>query len=306
MPKEIFHEAYPFLQRDDLLSYEEIERLVRCFVGLGAKKIRITGGEPLLRRNLPVLIEKISRIDGVEDTALTTNGLLLSRFVNDLKDAGLNRITVSLDSMDDETFGIMNGMDIGTDKVLNGIEAALEAGFSSIKINVVVQKGTNESGVLDLVRYFKERDCIVRFIEYMDVGNCNQWDMSEVMASAELKTLIESEFPLLPVDAGYRGEVATRFRFEEGKGEVGFISSVTAPFCRDCTRARLSAEGKLYTCLFAGEGVGLKDPLREGATREQLMDLIGSVWSAREDRYSELRATQEEPENKVEMFHIGG
>jgi cyclic pyranopterin phosphate synthase len=309
MPQEIFNEGYPFLQRNDLLSYEEIEQLVQCFAGLGAKKIRITGGEPLLRRHLPVLIEKISKIDGVEDTALTTNGLLLGKFVQELKAAGLNRLTVSLDSMDDDTYGVMNGQGIGTHKILEGIESAMEAGFAPIKINVVVQKGTNEAGVLDLVRYFKDRNCIVRFIEYMDVGNCNQWDMSEVTPSAELKSIIESEFSLTPIEAGYRGEVATRFAFEEGAGEIGFISSVTAPFCGDCTRARLSADGKLYTCLFASEGVELKQPLRDGASSEQLMDIIRNAWTARSDRYSELRATQSadgSASNKVEMFHIGG
>ena len=309
MPKEVFHDGYPFLRRSELLSYEEIERLVRSFVGVGVRKIRITGGEPLLRRDLPVLVKKIADIDGIEDIALTTNGLLLDKFAHTLKDSGLRRITVSLDSMNDDTFGAMNGLGIGTEKVLAGIDAALEAGFAPVKINVVVQKGTNESEILDVVRYFKERKCIVRFIEYMDVGNCNHWEMAEVMPSAELRSLIETEFPLKAVDAEYRGEVATRYRFEEGDGEVGFISSVTAPFCGDCSRARISAEGTLYTCLFASNGVELKQPLRDGASKEEMMEIIRSVWSAREDRYSELRASNSKnglTSNKVEMFHIGG
>lgn len=305
MPAEVFGPDYAFLPRNELLSFEEIEWLARIFVGLGVQKLRITGGEPTLRRDLPELIGLLSRIGGVQDIAMTTNGLLLPRLAPDLKAAGLGRVTVSIDSLDPETFGRMNGLGTHPQKVLDGIEAALQAGLG-VKINTVVQRGVNDEHLRELWLALREL-APVRFIEFMDVGNHNGWNMESVLPSREVLARLSNsgtgaEFE--PVRADYRGEVAARYHDAQGH-EVGLISSVTAPFCGDCTRARLSAVGVLYTCLFAGQGTDLRAPLRSGATDAELQALVQSVWSARQDRYSEERG-EVTRESKVEMSHIGG
>ena len=309
MPQAVFHEGYSFLDRHELLSFEEIARLARIFVSLGVSKLRITGGEPLLRRELPLLTTMLSEISGVDDIALTTNGVLLPALAEQLREAGLHRVTVSLDTLDDAVFARMNGRGVSTRDVIAGIDAARVAGFSPIKVNAVVQRGVNDDGLLDLVAFCRERACTVRFIEYMDVGTMNQWRRDEVVPSAEIRARIHARWPLIAVDANYRGETAVRYAFADGHGEVGFISSVTQPFCGDCSRARLSADGTLYTCLFATAGTDLRGPLRAGATDEELARIIMGIWQARGDRYSELRAAQREQtstEPKVEMYHIGG
>jgi len=315
MPAEIFGEAYEFLPKDEILSFEEIARLASCFAALGVNKIRITGGEPLLRVDLPLLISMLSEIDGIEDLTLTTNGYLLPQQAQQLKGAGLERITVSLDALDDETFQKMNGRGFGTHRVLLGIQRAAEAGLFPIKINAVVQKGVNDHAVVDLARHFKSTGNIVRFIEYMDVGNRNGWQLDEVMRASEIIRRINEEMPIEPLEGGYRGEVATRYRYKDGEGEVGVISSVSAPFCGDCTRSRLSTDGSLYTCLFAANGVSLRDPLRAGATDDELKELISQIWGARKDRYSEERtelsqqpksSNQDTAPKKIEMYQIGG
>lgn len=309
MPAEIFGEAYEFLPKEEILSFEEIARLVRCFTKLGVNKIRITGGEPLLRVDLHLLVAMLSGIDGVEDLTLTTNGYLLPQQAQQLKDAGLKRLTVSLDALDDETFQKMNGRGFGTHRVLLGIQRAAEAGLSPIKINAVVQKGVNEHAVVDLARHFKGTGHIVRFIEYMDVGNRNGWKLDEVMPASEIVRRINDEMPLEPLEGGYRGEVASRYRYLDGEGEVGVISSVSEPFCGDCTRSRLSTDGAIYTCLFAANGVSLRDPMRAGASDDELKDLISQIWAARTDRYSQERAELSGLDNapkKIEMYQIGG
>ena len=309
MPAEIFGEAYEFLPKAEILRFEEIARLARCFVDLGVNKIRITGGEPLLRSDLHLLIAMLSGIDGVEDLTLTTNGYLLAQQAQQLKDAGLKRLTVSLDTLDDETFKKMNGRGFGTRRVLLGIERAAAAGLSPIKINAVVQKGVNDHAVVELARHFKGTGHIVRFIEYMDVGNRNGWKLDEVMPAREIIRRIDEEMPVEPVDSGYRGEVASRFRYRDGEGEVGVISSVSEPFCGDCTRSRLSTDGAVYTCLFATSGVSLRDPMRAGASDDELKDLISQIWGKRVDRYSQDRADmspQEQAPRKIEMYQIGG
>jgi GTP 3',8-cyclase len=309
MPREQFHESYRFLKSSQRLSFEEILRLTRLFVAKGVRKIRLTGGEPLLRANLADLIGDLTSIAGVEDVALTTNGILLARHAAELKAAGLNRITVSLDSLDPDIFARMSGGFGGIDDVLSGIEAAQRADLRPIKINAVVQRGVNDHTVLDLVERFRGTGVIVRFIEYMDVGNRNHWEADRVVPSRELAALINARWPIEPLERNYRGEVARRYAFTDGAGEVGFISSVTQAFCGDCSRARLSSDGALYTCLFAAQGTSLRDPLRAGATDDELSDLIGQVWSARQDRYSELRANLREASGdhtKVEMYYIGG
>lgn len=307
MPREIFGPDYAFLPREELLSFEEIERLSRLFVELGVQKLRITGGEPLLRRDLPVLIERLSRIEGVTDLAMTTNGLLLPRLAADLKAAGLRRVTVSLDSLDPETFGKMNGLGVQPEKVLAGIEAALQAGLG-VKINTVVQRGVNDQGLAELWAALRSK-AVVRFIEFMDVGNHNGWEMSQVVPSREvIARLAEAGQPLHPLDANYQGEVAARYADNQGF-EAGVISSVTAPFCGDCSRARLSAVGQLYTCLFATQGFDLRGPLRAGASDEDLLGLLGGIWRVRRDRYSEERgelSTDRQRAQKIEMSHIGG
>ncbi len=309
MPQEKFGEGYAFLPEDELLTFDEIVCLAKLIVGLGAKKIRITGGEPLLRKGLPDLIARLADIDGTDDLALTTNGLLLRSQAGALHDAGLDRLTVSLDSLDDEVFGRLNGRGVQVAHVLKGIDAAQAAGFGTIKINAVVQKGVNDEGAVALAEHFRGTGCIVRFIEYMDAGNRNHWGLSEVVPSKVLMERIHAKYPLRPVKQNYGGEVASRYAYEDGSGEIGFISSVTESFCGGCTRVRLSADGKLYTCLFASSGTDMKAPLRAGESSEALLDRLTSVWRAREDRYSELRAAmpeQERHQHKVEMYEIGG
>ena len=307
MPAEIFGERYRFLPKDDILTFEEISRLAQLFVDLGVRKIRLTGGEPLLRDQLEVLVEQLASIEGLEDLALTTNAYLLSKKAQTLKDAGLKRVTVSLHTLDDQVFGHMNGRGFGTGRVLEGIRAAEEAGLAPIKINVVVQKGVNEHTIVDLTRRVKDMGHILRFIEFMDVGNLNQWESDQVVTSQEIVGLIGREMPLEPVDKNYRSEVADRYRYADGKGEIGVISSVSSPFCGDCTRARISAEGKVYTCLFASKGNDLRGPLRAGASDADLTDIIKGIWARRADRYSEERASLSGSRTKkVEMYHIGG
>jgi len=309
MPKEQFHEHYKFLKPVERLSFEEIIRVTQLFVANGVKKIRLTGGEPLLRPNLSELIGELTSLNGVEDVALTTNGILLAKHAAELKASGLNRVTVSLDTLDPDVFAQMSGGFRGVEQVIEGIEAALLAGLSPIKINCVVQRGVNDHTVLDLIERFRDTGVIVRFIEYMDVGNRNHWSRERVVTSQELLTRINERWPARAAQENYHGEVAERYVFEDGKGEIGFISSVSEPFCGSCTRARLSSEGVLYTCLFATEGVDLRAPLRAGKTDDEIRDLIRSIWLARGDRYSELRAglrANEHPIKKIEMYYIGG
>jgi cyclic pyranopterin phosphate synthase len=309
MPRETYHERYRFLGSHERLSFDEIVRLARLFVQLGVRKLRLTGGEPLLRANLPDLIGDLTDIPGVEDVALTTNGVLLARYASELKAAGLQRVTVSLDSLDAQVFTRMSGGFGGLEEVLDGIEHARRAELTPIKINAVVQRGVNDHTVLDLVERFRGTGVIVRFIEYMDVGNRNHWRSDMVVPSKELVARIGERWPLEPVEPGYRGEVAQRYAFADGQGEVGFISSVSQPFCGDCTRARLSSDGVLYTCLFATHGTSLRDALRGGASDDQLLELMRGVWLGRTDRYSEQRASLRHAagdERKVEMFYIGG
>lgn len=305
MPKEIFNRGYRFLPRDDLLTFEEITRIARIFVDLGVRKIRLTGGEPLLRKGIEELLAMLAAIPGV-DLTLTTNGSLLARKAKELAAAGLRRVTVSLDSMDDTVFMAMNDVGFPVDKVLAGIEAAEQAGLVPIKINMVVKRGVNDDSIVDVARHFKGTGHIVRFIEYMDVGTTNGWRMDDVVPAAEIIQRIDAVFPLEPAEPNYRGEVADRWRYKDGTGEIGVIASVTRPFCRDCTRVRLSAEGKLYTCLFASSGTDLRRLLREGADDAELKALVTEVWSGRADRYSEIRSEATVGLPKVEMSYIGG
>ena len=309
MPAEIFGESYQFLPKDEILAFEEIHRLARIFSGLGVNKLRITGGEPLLRTELNVLIGLLSQIPGVEDLTLTTNGYLLNHQAARLKEAGLNRITVSLDTLDDDIFKTMNGRGFDTQRVLQGIQCASEVGLAPIKINAVVQRGVNDHTLVDLARHFKGTGHIVRFIEYMDVGNRNGWKLNQVVSAKEIVERIDAQMPLEPMESNYAGEVANRFRYKDGEGEIGVIASVTQPFCAACTRARISTDGRLFTCLFATQGVDLRTPLRNGANDEELQDQITRVWSRRTDRYSEERADLTAVQNstpKVEMYQIGG
>lgn len=305
MPRDVFGHDYRFMDRKELLTFEEIERVACAFAAHGVRKIRITGGEPLLRRDLEVLVERLAAIDGIDDLTLTTNGALLPQKAATLAAAGLTRVTVSLDSLDDETFRAMNDMDFPVSKVLAGIEAAAAAGLP-VKVNAVVKRGLNESSVLELARHFKGSGHVLRFIEYMDVGATNGWRLDDVVPAVEIVRIVDAELPLEPVEANYRGEVARRYRYRDGSGEIGVIASVTQPFCGDCTRARISAEGKLYTCLFAVKGHDLRTLLRTGATDEELHDAIGRVWTARSDRYSEIRSERTAGLKKVEMSYIGG
>ncbi|MEK9784534.1 MAG: GTP 3',8-cyclase MoaA [Gammaproteobacteria bacterium] len=311
MPREIFGPGYAFVPRKDLLTLEEIARLARIFAQIGMRKVRITGGEPLIRRNLEHLVEMVSAIDGVDDISLTTNGsMLTARRAIDLKAAGLRRLTVSLDALDDETFKKINDVDYPAIRVLDGIDNARAAGFNEIKVNAVIRRGLNEHAVMDLVEHFRGSGCIVRFIEYMDVGETNGWNLDDVLPAKQLVEQIHARFPLDPVDPNYRGEVAKRWRYRDGAGEVGFITSVTESFCGDCSRARLSAVGQIYTCLFASEGHDLRELLRSGADDDALLSRVRSIWSARDDRYSELRGLNVpipgSGRGKVEMSHIGG
>ncbi len=307
MPAEIYGDRYEFLPRADLLTFEEIARLVRIMVRQGAVKVRLTGGEPLVRNNVERLVGMIAQIDGVDDLTMTTNAYMLADKARALKEAGLQRVTVSLDTLDDEIFRRMNGRDFGTRRVLEGMEAAQRVGLSPIKVNSVVQRGVNDHTLVDLARFCKERGYILRFIEYMDVGNLNGWRLDHVVPADEIVALIGAEMPLEPVESGYRGEVALRYRYRDGGGEMGLIASVTKPFCGDCTRLRLSPEGSIYTCLFSNVGTDLRGPMRGGATDDDLQAIIRGVWSVRSDRYSEERASMTEPlRDKVEMYHIGG
>src|SRR4051812_5441780 len=304
MPKEVFGRDHRFLDRKELLSFEEIERVARTFVDLGVEKIRITGGEPLVRRNIEELIAKLAAIEGL-DLTLTTNASLLPLKAQALADAGLTRVTVSLDSLDDTVFRSMNDVDFPVERVLAGIDAAGAAGLP-VKVNMVVKRGLNEDSILEMARYFKGSGHILRFIEFMDVGATNGWRMDEVVTAKEIIARIDAEFPLEPVEANYRGEVAKRWRYKDGSGEIGVIASVTQPFCGDCTRARLSAEGSLYTCLFGLRGHDLRGLVRSAATDEELSQAIGTIWRGRKDRYSELRSENTVELPKVEMSYIGG
>ncbi|WP_420974395.1 GTP 3',8-cyclase MoaA [Bacillus thuringiensis] len=307
MPEEIFGPDYSFLSNDKILSFDEIERITRIFVSLGVRKLRITGGEPLLRRGLPKLIERLHKIDGVEDIGLTTNGSLLKKFAPDLYKAGLSRVTVSLDSLEEERFFYLNGNRSKVQRVLEGIQAAAEVGMK-IKINMVVQKGKNEQDILQMAQYFKENKHILRFIEYMDVGNYNGWDLKEVVSKQEIVDTIHQVMSLERIEANYSGEVATRYRYIGSDEEIGIISSVTDSFCSSCTRARISAEGKLYTCLFASKGNDLRELLRSEHTDEDITDVVRDIWNNREDRYSDERLNHKNKNTipKIEMSHIGG
>lgn len=307
MPEEIFGPDYSFLSSDNILSFEEIERLAVIFASLGVKKLRLTGGEPLLRRNLSVLIKMLKNIDGIEDIGLTTNGSLLKTFAEELYQSGLRRVTVSLDSLNEERFALMNGRRSKVKTILDGIEAAAAAGLK-VKVNMVVQKGVNEEDILPMADYFKNRGHTLRFIEFMDVGNSNGWKLDHVVSKKEILRIIGTRHPLNEMPPNYEGEVATRYKYEDGTGEIGIISSVTDSFCSTCSRARISAEGKFYTCLFASSGFDLRDLLRSEKRDPELTDAICGVWNHRRDRYSDDRTnvTGRLPRNKVEMSHIGG
>ena len=309
MPKEAFHEHYRFLRSQERLSFDEIVRLSRLFASLGVRKLRLTGGEPLLRANLADLVGDLSTIPGVDDIALTTNGVLLGQHAVDLFANGLKRVTVSLDTLDKTVFARMSGGFAALDQVLEGIEAAIAVGLTPVKVNAVVERGVNDHNVLDLVERFRWRPVILRFVEFMDVGNRNAWRPEMVVPSREIVARVHARWPIRPLTENYRGEVAKRWAFEDGAGEIGFISSVSQPFCGACSRARLSSEGKFYTCLFATEGLDLRTPLRSGADDDELLRLIRGTWSDRSDRYSELREElrRNEPGNrKIEMYYIGG
>jgi GTP 3',8-cyclase len=306
MPREVFGRDFQFLERAELLTFEEIRRLVRIFLGLGVEKVRLTGGEPLVRRDLTHLVAMLSPLPGLRDLTLTTNGSLLARLAPGLADAGLRRVTVSLDSLDDATFRQMNDVDFPVSRVLEAIDAAERAGLAPIKVNMVVRRGLNEASILPMARYFRDRGMILRFIEYMDVGTTNGWRLDDVVPAAEIVETVDAELPLEPIAPNYPGEVASRWRYRDGSGEIGVISSVTQPFCGACTRARLSAEGLLYTCLFGVRGHDLRGPLRAGASDAELESEAAGIWSRRVDRYSELRSDATRTLPKVEMSHIGG
>jgi GTP 3',8-cyclase len=305
MPKEVFGKDYAFLERKELLTFEEITRVVRVFRRLGIEKVRLTGGEPLVRRNVEQLVAMLAAIPGL-DLTLTTNGSSLAKKAAGLREAGLKRITVSLDALDDATFKAMNDVDFPVSRVLEGIDAAAAAGLGPVKVNMVVKRGLNEGEILPMARCFRERGHILRFIEYMDVGATNGWRMDDVVTAREIVAMIDAEMPLEPADPHYRGEVAQRWRYRDGGGEIGVIASVTQAFCRDCTRARLSTDGKLYTCLFATAGHDLRSLVRGGATDEEIEPRIREIWSRRSDRYSEIRTSNTARVQKIEMSYIGG
>ena len=308
MPEEKYHPKFKFLSSNQRLSFQDTIRITKNFVSLGVNKIRITGGEPLLRVNLTDLIGDLSRIDGIQDIALTTNGVLLAKYASELKAAGLDRVTVSLDSIDPNEFKTMTGGRGSLDRVLAGIEEAQVARIKNIKVNAVVKRGINDQKILKMVEYFRSSSIILRFIEYMDVGNINHWKKSETVPSQEIVDLIQTKWPMQAIEPNYKGEVASRYQFKDGKGELGFISSVTKPFCGSCSRARLSSDGKLYNCLFASSGQDVKPWLTEGLSDHEIQQRIYSIWSERADRYSELRAQNltEVGKQKVEMYYIGG
>ncbi len=309
MPDEKFNHSYQFLEKEQWLSFDEIQRIVRIFVALGVQKIRLTGGEPLLRPNIDQLIEKLSTINGIKDFALTTNGSLLANYAAKLKKAGLKRLTVSLDSLDPLVFRTLSGFRGDVSQVLSGIQAAKSAGFESIKINAVIQRNINDSTIIDLVRFARRENHNLRFIEYMDVGNQNHWDLAQVVPSQEIIERINEVYPLQVIGGTEDGETSERFRFIDGNGEIGFISSVSHPFCGTCNRLRLSAEGKMYTCLFATEGTDLRTQIRNGTNDESLKEFVKAVWQKRQDRYSELRPQMNQkifPTHKIEMYQIGG
>ena len=306
MPRDLFGPDHAFLPRAQILDFEEIARVVRAAVPLGVHKLRLTGGEPLVRRNVAELVRMLAAIDGVDDLTLTTNGSLLATKAAALAEAGLSRVTVSLDALDDETFMRMNDARVPVSRVLDGIAAAERAGLTPIKVNAVIRRGLNEHAVLDLAQQFRGTGKIVRFIEYMDVGATNGWRLDDVVPAREILERIDAHWPLEPMDADYRGEVAQRYRYRDGAGEVGVISSVSQPFCGDCTRARLSADGRIYTCLFASSGHDVRAVLRSGQTDADLMAFLADVWQGRSDRYSELRTLETAAQPKVEMSYIGG
>ncbi len=306
MPREVFDKEWVYLQHAEMLTFEEIARITRVAADLGVEKVRLTGGEPLLRKDVHVLVGMLSQIEGIDDLAMTTNASVLSRRVEALREAGLGRVTVSLDSIDDEVFRAMNDVDFPVSRVLEGIDAAAAAGLGPIKVNAVVQGGVNDHTVVDLAGHFRGTGHTVRFIEYMDVGMSNGWRLDDVVSAAEIVDRIHARWPLEAVPPSYPGEVATRFRYRDGAGEIGVIGSVTQPFCGNCTRLRLSAEGQLYTCLFAGTGTDLKGPVRGGASDDELRQIIEGIWTARADRYSERRSEHTPGWERVEMSYIGG
>ncbi len=309
MPEEEFHHSYKFLEKQEWLSFDEIIRAVQIFVSLGVQKVRLTGGEPLIRPNIEQLIEQLSKIQGIKDLALTTNGSLLEGMAFKLKKAGLKRLTVSLDSLDPQVFKTLSGSKGDIGQVLSGIDAAKRTGFESIKINAVIQRGVNDHTYLDLVRFARQEGHTLRFIEYMDVGNQNRWDVAQVVPSSEIIGNIHKVYPLESIGGTEEGETSQRFRFCDGQGDVGFISSVSHPFCKTCNRLRLSADGKIYTCLFATQGTDLRELIRSQSNDESIKELISSVWQKRQDRYSETRfenLQKKSPIAKVEMYHIGG
>jgi len=306
MPKEVFGRDYEFLARDQLLTFEEIARIARLTTSLGATKVRLTGGEPLMRAGLPTLIEMLRAIPGIGDLTMTTNGSLLARRADALAQAGLDRVSVSLDATDDATFRAMNDVEFGVMGVLEGIEAAADAGLGPVKINTVVRRGVNDHAILEMARYFRGTGHIVRFIEFMDVGTTNGWRLDDVVPGHEILGLIDAQFPLEPLERAYPGEVASRYRYVDGTGEIGIISSVSAPFCGDCTRLRLSAEGSIYTCLFASAGTDLRELIRSEADDAAVVATLRSVWEERTDRYSEIRSDGTDGWERIEMSYIGG
>ena len=306
MPSEIYGDRYQFLPKDDLLTFEEITRLASIFANLGVNKIRITGGEPLVRNAVEELIANLSYIPEIVDLTMTTNGYLLPQKAQLLKNSGLNRITISLDTLDEDVFRRMNGRNFGPDRVVEGIKSAEKAGLTPIKINAVIQRGVNDHTILELANFVRDRGHILRFIEYMDVGTLNNWNMSEVVPANEIIQMIDREMPLEALKPLYPGEVANRYRYKDDGGEIGVITSVTNPFCSDCTRLRLSPEGSVYTCLFSDQGTDMRSPLRTGATDYELRRLIIGLWQNRVDRYSEIRSSVAGKKKKIEMYHIGG
>ena len=305
MPREVFGPDFAFLPRREILHFGEIRQIVQVIRRFGLEKVRLTGGEPLLRKEMPRLVSMLREVEGIE-LAMTTNGALLERMAAPLAEAGLDRVTVSLDSLDPEVFARMNDTRVPVERVLAGIDAAVAAGLAPVKINAVVRRGINDDGIVSLARHFHGTGVTLRFIEFMDVGTANGWRLDEVVSGKEILRRIDAELPLEPLPPRYPGEVATRHRYRDGGGEIGVITSVTEPFCAGCTRARLSSEGSLYTCLFAGEGVDLKTPLRDGASDDELAAIIEEIWTRRDDRYSEIRSEETRDRPKVEMSYIGG